>query len=38
MDVDGLHPNDLGFEVMADVYYEAISSHMSAGGCYLPDF
>jgi lysophospholipase L1-like esterase len=38
LDVDGLHPNDLGFEVMADVFYLVISAHMSGGGCYLPDF
>jgi lysophospholipase L1-like esterase len=38
MDSDGLHPNDRGFEVMAEVFYEVISSNMSAGGCYLPSF
>jgi lysophospholipase L1-like esterase len=32
---DGLHPNDQGFEVMAEAFYLTILSHMSPSGCFL---
>ncbi len=32
---DGLHPNDQGFEVMAEAFFQTILSHMSRTGCYL---
>lgn len=34
LDKDGLHPNDLGFAVMAEVFYQTILTHMTATGCY----
>ena len=38
MDSDGLHPNDRGFEVLADVFYGVMSSQMSGAGRYLSGF
>jgi lysophospholipase L1-like esterase len=32
---DGLHPNDQGFEIMAEAFYPTILSHMSPSGCFL---
>jgi hypothetical protein len=31
---DGLHPNDLGFAVMAEAFYQTILTHVTATGCY----
>jgi lysophospholipase L1-like esterase len=31
---DGLHPNDLGFAVMAEVFYRTVVTHIDAMGCY----
>ena len=33
-DDDGLHPNALGFAVMAEVYYQALQAHLTGEGCY----
>jgi lysophospholipase L1-like esterase len=31
---DGLHPNESGFAVMAEVMYQTIVTHLTATGCY----
>jgi lysophospholipase L1-like esterase len=31
---DGLHPNDLGFAVMAEVFYRTVITHIDSAGCY----
>ena len=38
MDSDGLHPNDRGFEVMGDIFFQVISRQINHVGCYLSKF
>jgi lysophospholipase L1-like esterase len=35
LEADGLHPNDLGFAVMAEVFYQTLLPLMTSAGCLI---